>query len=74
MVQELILPSASPRRKEILEQVGINFTTISSTKEEVTTKKDPEEVVKELALIKAQDVADQTGYEGVILGADTICP
>lgn len=72
MVQELILASASPRRKEILEQVGIKFTTIPSTKEEVTTKKDPEEVVKELALIKAQDVADQTGYEGVILGADTI--
>ena len=36
-----ILASASPRRREILKQVGIDFTVIPSTKEEVITKQEP---------------------------------
>lgn len=37
----IILASGSPRRKEILEQVGIPFTVQASNKEEVITENEP---------------------------------
>ncbi len=73
----IVLASASPRRKELLEQIGIEFEVITSQTEEVYENTDPEEIVKELALMKALDVTqgDEDNYiEGdcVIIGADTI--
>lgn len=68
----IILASASPRRKEILNQVGIQFEVIVSHKEEVVTSKDPVAVVKELSLMKAEDVARQVDGPGIIIGADTV--
>lgn len=69
---KVILASKSPRRKEILEQVGVSFTVIPSQKEEVITCQDPVAVVKELALIKAEEVADAVPGPALIIGADTI--
>ena len=68
----IILASNSPRRKEILAQVGIPFTVQPSEKEEVITKTVPSEVVMELATMKAEDVASKVEEEAIIVGADTV--
>ncbi len=73
MKQSIILASASPRRKELLEQVGIFPEIVPSTIEEVISSEDPYEVVKELSLQKAVDVArDYKQADRIVLGADTI--
>lgn len=69
---KIILASGSPRRKEILEQVGVKFTVCISDKEEIITKLQPEEIVIELAAMKAMDVAKQTKGMTIIIGADTM--
>jgi septum formation protein len=68
----IILASGSPRRKEIFEQVGLTFEICISNKEEITTKKIPEEIVQELAAIKADDIAAQSEGNTIIIGADTV--
>ena len=50
-----ILASASPRRKELLEQIGVKFNILPATGEEVITKELPGEVVMELAKQKAEE-------------------
>ena len=50
---KIILASGSPRRKELLTQVGLEFEVISAHGEEVITKTKPEEVVCELSRQKA---------------------
>ena len=52
-----ILASGSPRRKELLEQIGIRPQIIPSGMEEVITSTGPELVVMELSEQKAEDVA-----------------
>lgn len=52
--------------------MGIPFSVAVSDAEEVITKEAPDEIVKELALVKAQAVAVKTEEEAIILGADTI--
>ena len=52
----IYLASASPRRKELLKQVGLSFKTMPSTVEEKITKTEPGEVVEELSYQKAVDV------------------
>ena len=48
-MKQLILASGSPRRKEILEQVGMTFKVIPSQVEETITKEIPAEIVMELS-------------------------
>ncbi len=74
---KIILASASPRRKELLEQIGIEFEVKTSQMEEEYFNTKPEEIVKELSLMKALDVAqgDEDDYiEGdcIVIGADTV--
>jgi len=71
--QTLILASASPRRKELLEQVGIKFSVIPSNVDEskLVLEGEPYEKAEVSALIKARDVAGKL-KEGLVLGADTI--
>ncbi|HHV97920.1 MAG TPA: septum formation inhibitor Maf [Clostridiaceae bacterium] len=70
---ELILASASPRRKELLEQIGMKFIIIPSKVDEdkIELEGEPHEKTKTLALTKAKDVAERV-KKGLVLGADTI--
>ncbi len=70
-MEEIILASASPRRSELLTQIGIRFRVEKSHGDEIITKTAPGEIVEELALQKAAEVA-QRFDAGIILGADTI--
>ncbi len=70
--QKVILASNSPRRRELLHQIGIQPEVIPSQIEELTTSQLPEEIVVELSLKKAEDVADRTLESALIIGADTI--
>lgn len=73
---KIYLASASPRRKELLKQVGISFKVAPSTVEEMVTKEMPNEVVEELSYQKAVDVCGRLAGEGkedfVVIGADTV--
>ena len=55
-IEEIILASGSPRRKELLQRIGIPFRVVKSECEEITTKKEPCDVVMELSQQKAFDV------------------
>jgi septum formation protein len=69
---ELVLGSASPRRRDLLGSVGIRFRVVPSLVEERSLNGEtPSEQVTRLALAKARDVSDREPGEWV-LGADTI--
>lgn len=73
----IILASASPRRKELLRQIGLEFEIQVSQVEEVITQTQPGKVVEELSSQKARavvDALDEEEYkEGVlVIGADTV--
>ena len=69
---DIILASASPRRAELLKQIGIDFQVCpSDLSEKVATRTSPADVVEELALMKAQTVGRRF-RRGLIIGADTV--
>lgn len=69
---DLILASASPRRRELLTQIGVSFVVeVSDVEEVIDAALLPHALVASLALQKAQAVA-KNHTEGIVLGADTI--
>ena len=71
--KKIILASASPRRRELMQQAGYEFEIQVSHKEETYTSETPDEIVKELALLKATDIACQNAAKDlVVIGADTV--
>lgn len=70
--RDVVLASASPRRKELLRQAGISFRIIISNVKEVITKTKPDEVVEELSFQKAQAVAGRIENGILVIGADTV--
>ena len=71
--KKIILASASPRRRELMAQAGYEFEVQVSHKEETYSSETPDEIVKELALLKARDIAEQNAVEDlVVIGADTV--
>lgn len=68
---KIILASNSPRRKELLQQADVDFEVKAADIEEITTKTAPDDVVKELSLMKAKAIAD-TNPNRIILAADTV--
>lgn len=78
-MSRIILASASPRRKEILAQAGIDFEVLSAEHEEHSDYQEPEDFVKDLASQKAEAAAavfeenfGKTAENTIIIGADTV--
>lgn len=76
-MKQLILASQSPRRKMLLEQVGIPFSVFpSDAKENIDERVCPEEYVRIISEKKAMDIAGKLSGKDfknpVILAADTI--
>lgn len=69
---KIILASASPRRRELLSQMGLHFEVLPSQGEEIITKIKPEEAVMELAQQKAEEVSARCEDDTLIIGADTV--
>lgn len=67
-----ILASGSPRRRELLGQIGIVPEVKPSHVEEKVTSQVPEDVVVELSAQKAEDVAADAPEGVMVLGADTV--
>ena len=54
---KLILASKSPRRKQILEELGVKFEIIPAVGDEVVDNSlSPEEIVESIALAKAKEI------------------
>ena len=74
----VILASKSPRRKEILETLGISFTIVTADTDEQSTQTDPALLVEQLALQKATDVQDLLDAQNalapdtLIIASDTV--
>lgn len=78
---KIILASASPRRKELLHQIGWEFEVCVSQVEEIITGTAPHEVVEELSYQKAMSVFEEKREEYrekegckafAVIGADTV--
>jgi len=70
-MRKIILASGSPRRKEILELLGLEFEVVESQfDEELIKTDDPAELVEELALQKALTVAKRYP-DAIVIGGDT---
>jgi len=69
----IVLASNSPRRKELLERVGAEFTVDASSIDEVVRENEtPEQIAMGLALEKGLDVASRHEEGTLIIAADTI--
>ena len=71
-MKNIILASASPRRRELLDMVGIPFSVCPSQGEEQIRGSSPKEVVEELCEQKAREVFLKTSGEVLVIGADTV--
>lgn len=72
-MSRIILASASPRRRELLLQIGLQFEVIKSDCEEKIDSSLPEEVVCELSKQKAQNVWERLqDSTAMVIGADTV--
>lgn len=74
---KLILASASPRRVELLKQIGIEFSIVPADIDENTigfsdAGKYAVEMSKRKALQVAQAIIDEAGEDVLVLGADTV--
>lgn len=83
-MKQIILASASPRRKELLEQIGLEFEIMPAKGEEIITETAPDAIVMELSRQKAMEVAAMvkeyaevhsdimTPQDMLVIGADTV--
>ena len=76
MFDRIILASQSPRRRELLAQLGLSFEVMPAYGEERSDAQDPGARVEELAAAKAREVAGrlekESDRERLIIGADTL--
>lgn len=71
---DIILASGSPRRRQLLEQIGLGRFTVRSSDvdETVDHTLPPSKIVEELSLRKARAVAEDCSEHDLIIAADTI--
>lgn len=75
-MSEIILASASPRRRELMENMGLKFEVVVSDADESAVDKSvpPEIYVQQLALLKAAATAKSImdNKNAIVVSADTI--
>lgn len=70
---DIILASASPRRKALMDVLGIEYKVIKSDCDEIIDKNQTvPQIVMSLSLQKATDVLSKINYDAIIIGADTV--
>ncbi len=71
---KFILASASPRRRKLLELLGIDFSVMAADidEEEHNNGSDPIFYVTNLAELKAKKIAESINFPAIVIGADTI--
>ncbi|UZQ83844.1 nucleoside triphosphate pyrophosphatase [Thermoanaerobacter sp. RKWS2] len=69
---KIVLASKSPRRRELLSNLGLDFEVIESNVEEFSNEKHPSRYVMDLSFNKAMLVAKKLKEEAIVIGADTI--
>ena len=69
---KLILASSSKRRKDIFDMIGLKYDVVISDEKESSNKTNPEEYVKEISLIKANNVSEKVKEKAIIIAADTV--
>ncbi len=73
MVSKIILASSSPRRKELLERLGLRFEVIPSLIDEIPLRDEsPEDFALRASTEKALSVSKSLDSDSVVIGADTI--
>lgn len=76
MNKKIILASASPRRRELLSQIGLDFEVVVSETEEKITSTEPAKVVEELSAQKAEAVWEKlcsmTTSQGSVTNAERL--
>ncbi len=70
-ISKIILASGSPRRRELLLQIGITPVVEPSGADENIDEKRPDKLVELLSERKCLDIAKKTD-DGIVLGADTV--
>lgn len=69
---DIILASASPRRRELLSLAGVDFSVkVADVNEVIPENAKPDEVVISLAMQKAQAVANENP-DSIVIGSDTV--
>lgn len=72
-MKRIVLASTSPRRKELLESLGLIFDIVSpSYDEKLTGKKFSYEEIENIALNKALSVKETLVEKSIIISADTV--
>ena len=69
---KIVLASKSPRRRELLSNLGLDFQVIESNVEEFSSEKRPSRYVMDLSFNKAMLVAKKLNEEAIVIGADTV--
>ena len=70
---DIILASQSPRRRELLKRMGVDFRVIApDIDEHMDRALPPEELVRRISAEKARAVREQAGDDPIIIAADTV--
>lgn len=76
MNKKIILASESPRRKELLARIGLEFQVMPSSAQEKTESREPVQMVQDLSRVKAEAVFEglpvEKKKESIVIGADTM--
>ena len=72
-MKKIILASKSPRRQELIKELGLTYEIIPSLYDEnLKGKKFTYELIEEVSKNKALDVANRLNEEAIVIGADTV--